>query len=233
MADFCLYVHCKWYCTAAVVVSAYPLMFNKSISSTLSLYTLRNHPLWVLHITTPALNESRQLSTLHNPMVRTPAHTRLQPPLPIPLLISHPRRPPNRRNGDPTTRHQHRTRPLGARADRAYVRERERSARARHLARTQPTGCAPAQRGEVREPRRQRVGRVSIGAREGGRVEPRGRAERDADVCVRPHGERWFASVAIAIAGTAARRGGGDGRAEERPIAHGAREHLYEEGEIR
>src|SRR5258705_488076 len=63
---------------------------------------IRDHPLRVLKPPSPCLNKCSELSTLHDPMVRAPAHPNFQPPLSlsilIPIHVPHPLGPSNRHN---------------------------------------------------------------------------------------------------------------------------------------
>ena len=65
-----------------------------------------NKPLRRLDVSPPTLHERCELSALHDPMIATPANTKPQPPLALPISsinIPNPFRSPDSDNGNPAT----------------------------------------------------------------------------------------------------------------------------------
>jgi hypothetical protein len=163
-------------------------------------------------------------------MIRAPAHAHLQPPLAHALAalhVPHPARAPERDDRDAAAGDEHRRGGLAA-PDRAHVRHGQRAAAARHLLRRQRAGDLPAEVGEVRDARCERVDGGGLGGGEGRRVEPGRRRKRERDVRRRAEGHGRFGWRGGGGGGW----GGCDGGAEDGPFHHCPGEGLDEDGEV-
>jgi len=158
-------------------------------------YPIRNHPLWALNPSSPRLHERGELSTLYNPVICTPAHPSLQPPLSlsilVPVHIPHPLRSPNRHDRDSASRNQYRTGEVSI-SDRANVGYGDRPSSLWHLGGSKTRWHLPTEMGEVFKCRRQRVdgARRDVLDRRG--IETCGSRQGNRNIRPRPDRQRRF-----------------------------------------
>jgi len=122
------------------------------------LHPIRDHPLWVLDPSPPGLHKGSKLSTLHDSVIRAPAHTNLQPPLSlsvlVPVHVPYPLRSSNCHDGNSTSWYEDGASEISV-SDSADVGYRDRSSSFRHLSGGKTTRYLPTEMGEVFKRRRQ------------------------------------------------------------------------------
>ena len=123
-------------------------------------HPVRDHPLWALNPPPPCLHKRGKLSTFYNPVICTPTHSNLQPPLSlsvlVPVHVPYPLGSPNRHDGDSTSRYQDRAGEISI-SDRTNVGYGNRPSSLRHLGEGETRWHLPTEVGEVFKRRRQRV----------------------------------------------------------------------------
>ena len=168
---------------------------QRETGSESSSHPVRNHPLWALNPSPPRLHERGELSTLYNPVICTPAHPNLQPPLSlsvlVPVHVPYPLRSPNRHDGDSTSRYQYRAGEISI-SDRANVGYGDRPSSFRHLGRGKTRWHLSTEMGEVFKCRCQRVDGMGRDVLDCRGIETCGSRQGNRNICPRPDRQRRF-----------------------------------------
>jgi len=176
-------------------------------------HPIRNHPLWALNPSSPCLHERDEFGTLYNPVICTPAHPSLQPPLSlsilVPVHVPHPLHSPNRQDGNSASRNQYRAGEASI-SDRANVGYGDRPSSLRHLGGGKTRWHLSTEMGEVFKCRPQRVVHRDILGCRG--IETCGSQQGNQNIRSRPDRQRqgwgWWGCLRS------------DGRTEQRPLRH-------------